>query len=50
MVVFFRIENFTTFIKEKKTEEKIVTDLQQLLRATRWNKQLTVSILFIDFS
>ncbi|CAF4749383.1 unnamed protein product, partial [Rotaria sp. Silwood2] len=32
----------TTFIKENKINEKIVNDLQQILRSSRWNKQLTV--------
>ncbi|CAF4323427.1 unnamed protein product [Rotaria sp. Silwood2] len=37
-----KIETLTTFIKENKINEKIVNDLQQILRSSRWNKQLTV--------
>ncbi|CAF4311588.1 unnamed protein product [Rotaria sp. Silwood2] len=36
-----KIETLTTFIKENKINEKIVNDLQQILRSSRWNKQLT---------
>ncbi|CAF1045918.1 unnamed protein product [Rotaria sordida] len=36
-----KIETLTTFIKENKINEKIVTDLQHSIRSSRWNKQLT---------
>jgi len=39
------IETLTTFIQENKTDEKVVTDLQQLLRSSRWNKQVTVGFI-----
>ncbi|CAF1362039.1 unnamed protein product [Adineta steineri] len=36
-----KIETLTTYIKENKTDEKAVTDLQHLLRSTRWSKEIT---------
>ncbi|CAF4233744.1 unnamed protein product, partial [Rotaria sordida] len=39
-----KIETLTTFIKENKINEKIVTDLQHSIRSSRWNKQLTVCL------
>ncbi len=41
---FFHIDTLTIFLKTNQTDEKIVTDLQQLLRSSRWNKQSTVSL------
>ncbi|CAF4850775.1 unnamed protein product, partial [Rotaria sp. Silwood1] len=36
-----KIETLTTFIKENKINEKIFNELQQSIRSSRWNKQLT---------
>ncbi|CAF2526163.1 unnamed protein product [Rotaria sp. Silwood2] len=35
-----KIDNLITFIKENKLDDKIISDLQQLLRSTRWNKPI----------
>ncbi|CAF1355023.1 unnamed protein product, partial [Didymodactylos carnosus] len=34
-----KIESLGTLLKVNQTDEKIIVDLQQLLRTTRWNKQ-----------
>lgn len=39
------IDTLTTYVKESETDEKIVNDLQQLLRSSRWSKQLTVCLI-----
>ncbi|CAF0924432.1 unnamed protein product [Rotaria sp. Silwood1] len=35
-----KIDNLITFIKENKLDDKIINDLQQSLRSSRWNKQI----------
>jgi hypothetical protein len=32
------LDNLITLIKENKIDEKIINELQQLLRTSRWNK------------
>lgn len=36
--IYMFIDNLTAFIKENKLDEKIINDLQQTLRTSRWNK------------
>ncbi|CAF1635286.1 unnamed protein product, partial [Adineta ricciae] len=36
-----KINALTTFLKENKTDEKIVADIQHLIRSTRWSKEIT---------
>ncbi|UJR09930.1 hypothetical protein I4U23_014152 [Adineta vaga] len=37
----YKIDALTIFMKENKTDEKIITDIQQLFRSTRWSKEIT---------
>jgi hypothetical protein len=46
--IYILIETLTIFIKENKIDEKIVGDLQQLLRSSRWSKQLPVCYIFLN--
>lgn len=36
------LDDLIAFIKENKVDEKILTDVQQSLRASRWNKPAPV--------